>query len=32
LIPNDIHQLITYCTIAESFFVMISGSGVLYMR
>ncbi|KAF5306758.1 hypothetical protein FQA39_LY01516 [Lamprigera yunnana] len=28
----DIHKLITYCTIVESFFVMLSVTGLLYMR
>lgn len=32
LITSDIHKLITYCTIVESFFVMLSVSGLLYMR
>lgn len=29
---NDIHKLITYCTIVESFFVTLSVSGLLYLR
>lgn len=29
---NDIHTLITYCTIVESFFVTLSVSGLLYLR
>ncbi|XP_044259521.1 Y+L amino acid transporter 2 [Tribolium madens] len=32
LCTNDIHTLITYCTIVESFFVMLSVSGLLYLR
>ncbi|GJQ72826.1 hypothetical protein Trydic_g1475 [Trypoxylus dichotomus] len=32
LISSDIHQLITYCTIVESFFVMLSVAGLLYLR
>lgn len=32
LCTNDIHKLITYCTIVESFFVMLSVAGLLYMR
>lgn len=32
LCTSDIHRLITYCTIVESFFVMLSVSGILYMR
>lgn len=29
---SDIHKLITYCTIVESFFVTLSVSGLLYLR
>lgn len=29
---GNIHKLITYCTIVESFFVMLSVAGLLYMR
>lgn len=29
---GNIHKLITYCTIVESFFVMVSVAGLLYMR
>lgn len=32
LCTNDIHKLITYCTIVESFFTMLSVAGLLYMR
>lgn len=32
LISSDIHKLITYCTIVESFFVMLSVTGLLYLR
>ncbi|KAF2903860.1 hypothetical protein ILUMI_02319 [Ignelater luminosus] len=32
LCTSDIHKLITYCTIVESFFVMLSVAGLLYMR
>ncbi|XP_017776442.1 PREDICTED: Y+L amino acid transporter 2 [Nicrophorus vespilloides] len=32
LVTSDIHKLITYCTIVESFFVMLSVSGMLYLR
>ncbi|XP_063909553.1 Y+L amino acid transporter 2 [Zophobas morio] len=32
LCTNDIHTLITYCTVVESFFVMLSVSGLLYLR
>lgn len=32
LAVSDIHKLITYCTIVESFFVTLSVSGLLYLR
>lgn len=32
LFTDDIHKLITYCTVVESFFVMLSVSGLIYMR
>jgi L-type amino acid transporter 5 len=32
LLMSDIHTLITYCTIVESFFMMLSVSGLLYLR
>ncbi|KAL5281714.1 SLC7A6.2 family protein [Megaselia abdita] len=32
LIISDVHVLITYCSIVESFFIMLSVSGVLYLR
>ncbi|XP_022919716.2 Y+L amino acid transporter 2 [Onthophagus taurus] len=32
LVSSDIHALITYCTIVESFFVMLSVAGLLYLR
>lgn len=32
LVSSDIHKLITYCTIVESFFVMLSVTGLLYLR
>lgn len=32
LFIGDIHKLITYCTVVESFFVMLSVTGLLYMR
>ncbi|KAK9702741.1 Amino acid permease [Popillia japonica] len=32
LVSSNIHQLITYCTIVESFFVMLSVCGLLYLR
>lgn len=32
LCMSDIHKLITYCTIVESFFTMLSVAGLLYMR
>lgn len=32
LCTSDIHKLITYCTIVESFFVTLSVSGLLYLR
>lgn len=32
LCTNDIHKLITYCTIVESFFITLSVGGVLYLR
>lgn len=32
LCTSDIHFLIQYCTIVESFFVMLSVSGLLYLR
>lgn len=32
LMTSDIHKLITYCTIVESFFVTLSVAGVLYLR
>lgn len=32
LCTSDIHLLIEYCTIVESFFVMLSVAGLLYLR
>lgn len=29
---SDVHVLITYCSIVESFFIMLSVSAVLYLR
>lgn len=29
---SDVHKLITYCTVVESFFVTLSVSGLLYLR
>lgn len=32
LVISDVHVLITYCSIVESFFIMLSVSAVLYLR
>lgn len=32
LCTSDIYVLITYCTIVESAFIMLSVAGVLYLR
>lgn len=32
LCTTDIHKLITYCTIVETFFITLSVTGLLYMR